>query len=159
MTWLRAGLRELPGSILQKRAPPSLRWRLKTKTEKQSRSEGEGKRGKARQGGERGYFQFQLHPWLKYSSRFKIFWLKKFHRKLACLKFHSRWADAHMRQGRQPHTPNKHSVCSRSTNTATSGVSDENQAVVPPLPKSQNTAEVCLWVTGATDSLSKQPHT
>lgn len=57
------------------------------------------------------------------------------------------------------HQINTVCICSRSTNTATRGVSDENLAVVPPLPKSQNTTEVCLWVREGIGSLSKHPYT
>lgn len=84
MTWLRAGLRELPGFILpktkkkkkKKSAPPSPRRRLKTKRKNKKTAQQWGRNGK--RGGEKGgkeenggYFQFQLHRWLKYSTAFQ----------------------------------------------------------------------------------------
>lgn len=57
------------------------------------------------------------------------------------------------------HQINTVHICSRSTNTAATGVRDEDLAVVQPLPKSQNTTEVCLRVTEGIGSLSKYPHT
>jgi len=87
MTWLRAGLRELPGFIPPKNVPHP----LLTDNSKQKRSNRAGVNGRERKEREGGYFQFQLHRWLKYSN-FKI----SFHRKLARLKFNSRRADMRM---------------------------------------------------------------
>lgn len=82
MTWLRAGLRELPGFILPKTKKkkkvlhPLLvdDSKQKEKTKKRRNSEeGTGKGGGEKGGKEEngGYFQFQLHRWLKYSTAFQ----------------------------------------------------------------------------------------
>lgn len=93
------------------------------------------------------------------------------------MKFNGRRADMHMRtfilvytqkahtckNGRhrvnRTHQINTVCICGRSTNAAGVGVGDEDLAVVLPLPKSQNTAGVCLWVREGIGSLSKYPYT
>lgn len=123
MTWLRAGLRELPGSILQKRAPPSPRWRLKTKPEQQSRSEWEGKKGEGRRGNG-GIFSFSYiddsnippaskSPRRSRSSTGKLFEIQRQARR--CAHAHSRTcAHIHKKACKAAdivnHTPNKYSV-------------------------------------------------
>lgn len=57
------------------------------------------------------------------------------------------------------HQINTAHICGRSSNTATTGVRNEDLTVVRPLSKSQNTTEVCLRVRQGIGSLSKYPHT
>lgn len=174
MTWLRAGLRELPGFILpktkKKSAPPSPRRRLKTK--RKNKKNGATVRKEREKGGKEengGYFQFQLHRWLKYSTAFQnlltaaevpqealLVWNSTAGTQTCtCAPSHSgTWRHAKMKQThrQQLHEPNK--FCGRSTNTNIE-VRDEDL----PLPKSQNPAEVWLWVRKGRGSLSKCPHT
>lgn len=184
MTWLRAGLRELPGFILpktkkkeKKSAPPSPRRRLKTKRKNKKngatvRKEREKGGRKGREGGEWGLFSVSVTSMTQIFHRLS----KSPHcsrsstGSFACLKFNGGRADMHMRtltlghmkacthakmkqtHRQQLHEPNK--FCGRSTNTNIE-VRDEDL----PLPKSQNPAEVWLWVRKGRGSLSKCPHT
>lgn len=184
MTWLRAGLRELPGFILPKKEKkkkvlhPLLvdDSKQKEKNKKNKKTEqqwgGNGRRGGEKGGKEEngGYFQFQLHRWLKYSTAFQnlltaaevpqealLVWNSTAGAQTCtCAPSHSgTWRHAHMQKWSR-HTGNN---CMSQINF----VEDPRTLILKSEMRICHSLkakiQVWLWVRKGRGSLSKCPHT